>query len=104
MDDVYNAFAQKLSAAIAEAIADDFQIQELREQANRNGFDFKMSLEAVISFAQRVPPRKPGVALTRYDPRVNVKPRGVPETSANDKRFLRGLRIAADEATDKEVE
>src|SRR5262245_62171791 len=103
MDDVVNRLARELSDAIAAAVAEDPRIEACREKARAAGFELKLSLEAVIGFANRTTPgalAKVGTAAQKA-PRVS---RHTFEISANDKRFLRSLRIAADEAQEKEVE
>src|SRR5881394_2215204 len=106
MDDVVNRMARELSDAIAAAVAEDPRIEACRERARAAGFEMKVSLEAVIGFVNRT---QPG-ALART---VQTTPqKALPaqlqkrqfEVSANDKRFLRSLRIAADETQEKEVE
>jgi hypothetical protein len=102
MDDVVNRLARELSDAISAAIADDARVEAARERARAAGFEMKISLEAVIGFMNRsnttalakvgVPARTPRAADRVF------------EISANDKRFLRSLRIAADEPQEKEVE
>jgi hypothetical protein len=104
MDDVVNRLARELSDAIAGAVAEDPRIEACRERARAAGFEMKVSLEAVIGFMNRATPG----ALTK----VGTPPQKVAraadrrhfEISANDKRFLRSLRIAADETQEKEVE
>jgi hypothetical protein len=104
MDDVVNRMARELSDAIAAAVAEDPRIEACRERARAAGFEMKLSLEAVIGFMNRTTPG----ALTK----VSVPPQKAArsaerrnfEISANDKRFLRSLRIAADETQEKEVE
>jgi hypothetical protein len=60
----------------------------------------KVSLEAVIGFVNRNTN-----ALARITPAQRQRAERRPlEMSANDRRFLRSLRIAADEAQEKEVE
>lgn len=60
----------------------------------------RVSLEAVIGFVNRN-----SNALTRITPSQRHRAERRPlEMSANDRRFLRSLRIAADEAQEKEVE
>jgi hypothetical protein len=62
----------------------------------------RVSLEAVIGFINRTPPG----ALAKVAPPQKAargEKRSV-EMSANDRRFLRSLRIAADETQEKEVE
>jgi len=105
MDDVVNRMAKELSDAIAAAVAEDTRVEAVRERARAAGFEMKVSLEAVIGFVNRT---QPG-ALART---VQAPQKALPaqqqkrqfEVSANDKRFLRSLRIAADETQEKEVE
>jgi len=104
MDDVVNRMARELSDAIAAAVAEDARVEAVRERARAAGFEMKVSLEAVIGFVNRT---QPG-ALARTAP---LQQKALPpqqkrsfEISANDKRFLRSLRIAADEVQEKEVE
>ena len=103
MDDVVNRLARELSDAIAAAVAEDPRVEACRERARAAGFEMKVTLEAVIGFMNRTAPG----ALTK----VGAAPQKVAkierrqfEISANDRRFLRSLRIAADEAQEKEVE
>jgi hypothetical protein len=105
MDDVVNRMARELSDAIAAAVAEDARVEACRERARAAGFELKVSLEAVIGFVNRstpgalakVPAPQKGAARTSADRRPF-------EISANDRRFLRSLRIAADETQEKEVE
>jgi hypothetical protein len=103
MDDVVNRLARELSDAIAAAVAEDARVEACRERARAAGYEMKVSLEAVIGFLNRSAPG----ALTRVAPSQKA-PRGerraALEMSANDRRFLRSLRIAADETQEKEVE
>ena len=107
MDDVVNRMAKELSDAIAAAVAEDARVEAVRERARAAGFEMKVSLEAVIGFVNRT---QPG-ALARTAPATPQKALPAPatqkrqfEVSANDKRFLRSLRIAADETQEKEGE
>ncbi len=102
MDDVVNRLARELSDAIAAAVAEDPRIEACRERARAAGYEMKVSLEAVIGFVNRSNPgalAKVGASAKA----TRVERRGF-DISANDKRFLRSLRIAADEAEEKEVE
>jgi hypothetical protein len=106
MDDVVNRMAKELSDAIAAAVAEDARVEACRERARAAGFEMRVSLEAVIGFVNRTQ----GNALTRTTP-VPQQQKALPaaqrrqfEISANDKRFLRSLRIASDETQEKEVE
>ena len=119
MDDVVNRMARELSDAIAAAVAEDARVEACRERARAAGFELKVSLEAVIGFVNRstpgalakVPAPQKGAARTSAkrpdvaddEPRTSAERRPF-EISANDRRFLRSLRIAADETQEKEVE
>lgn len=103
MDDVVNRLARELSDAISAAVAQDPRVEAAREKARAAGYEMKVSLEAVIGFMNR----SNGTALARVAAPAAKTPRPERrsfEISANDKRFLRSLRIAADEAQEKEVE
>ena len=103
MDDVVNRLARELSDAIAAAVAEDPRIEACRERARAAGFEMKVSLEAVIGFMNRTT----SSALTKIGNTPQKAARTERrhfEISANDKRFLRSLRIAADETQEKEVE
>jgi hypothetical protein len=104
MDDVVNRLARELSAAIAATVAEDPRIEACRERARAAGFEMKVTLEAVIGFMNRATPG----ALAKIGPAPQKAARAAErrnfEISANDKRFLRSLRIAADETQEKEVE
>ena len=102
MDDVVNRMAKELSDAIAAAVGEDARVEACRERARAAGFEMRVSLEAVIGFVNRT---QPGT-LARTAPQHKALPpqRRVFEMSANDRRFLRSLRIAADETHEKEVE
>ena len=111
MDDVVNRMAKELSDAIAAAVGDDARVEACREKARAAGFELRVSLEAVIGFVSRTQPgalARATVAAAAPQPKAAVVP--VPqqrrqfEISANDRRFLRSLRIAADETQEKEVE
>jgi hypothetical protein len=95
--------ARELSDAIAAAVAEDPRVEACRERARAAGFEMKLSLEAVIGFVNRTTPG----ALAKISP-VQKTARSTErrsfEISANDKRFLRSLRIASDETQEKEVE
>ena len=103
MDDVVNRMARELSDAIAAAVADDPRVEACRERARAAGFEMKVSLEAVIGFMNRT---TPGALAKIGTPQKTARAaeRRTFEISANDKRFLRSLRIAADETQEKEVE
>jgi len=104
MDDVVNRMARELSDAIAAAVAEDPRIEACRERARAAGFEMKVSLEAVIGFMNRTVPGALAKIPTAPQKAARAAERRSFEISANDKRFLRSLRIAADETQEKEVE
>ena len=104
MDDVVNRMARELSDAIAAAVAEDSRVEACRERARAAGFELKVSLEAIIGFVNRT---APGALAKLPAPQKGARAaaeRRPCEISANDRRFLRSLRIAADETQEKEVE
>jgi hypothetical protein len=86
-----------LTEAISAAVADDARVEACREKARAAGFDMRVTLEAVIGFVDKdAAPQKGSRKATG---------RSSLEMSANDRRFLKSLRISADEpTTEKEVE
>ena len=110
MDEVVNRFARELADAIAAAVAESPQVEACRERARAAGFEMKVSLEAVIGFMSRTTPgalakvNAPTQQQKKEEKIARVVERRNFEISANDKRFLRSLRIAADETQEKEVE
>ena len=98
MDSLVNQLARELTDAIAAAVADDARIEACREKARAAGLDMRVSLEAVIGFVDREKSAGKGNSARRSTQRSSL------EMSANDRRFLKSLRISADEPTEKEVE
>src|SRR5262245_12871799 len=100
MDDVVNRFARELADAIATAVADNPQVEACREKARAAGYEMKVTLEAVVGFAARSQSQPQTQSLARVVAPARVtQPRRTLEVTANDRRFLRSLRIAADETT-----
>jgi hypothetical protein len=97
MDDVVNRFARELADAIAAAVAENAQVEACREKARAAGFEMKVTLEAVVGFVNR---SQSGALAKVTAPARVAAPRRNFEVSANDRRFLRSLRIAADETTE----
>jgi hypothetical protein len=95
MDDTMNRLAREMADAIAAAVNNDAQVQACRQRARAAGFDLQVSIEANIGFAPR--------AEGEPKPARPKPPRKPIEMTANDRRFLRSLRIAPDE-TKSEVE
>ena len=97
MDEVVNRLARELADAIAAAVADNPQVEACREKARAAGFEMKVTLEAVVGFASRA---QAGAMTKVSTPARIVPPRRSYEVTANDRRFLRSLRIAADETAE----
>ena len=100
MDDLVNRFARELADAIATAVADSPQVEACRERARAAGFEMKVTLEAVVGFVSRSPSAALTKVTTATPARVAQQRRSF-EVTANDRRFLRSLRIAADEAAEE---
>ena len=97
MDDV-NRFARELADAIAAAVADNPQVEACRERARAAGYEMRVTLEAVVGFLSR----EKGAAVTKVTtPARLLPPQRTFEITANDRRFLRSLRIAADTTTEE---
>ena len=94
MDDVVNRLARELAEAIAAAVADDPQVEACREKARGAGFEMRVTLEAVVGFVNRT--NNTGTAIAKVTtPAKVVAARRALDMTANDRRFLRSLRIAA---------
>lgn len=105
MDDVVNRFARELADAIAAAVAENPEVEACRERARAAGYEMKVTLEAVVGFVSR--PQGQDKAAT-VAPKVAAAskalvPRRAVEMTANDRRFLRSLRIAADDTKVEEA-
>ena len=93
MDSQLNQLAREMTEAIAASVADDARVEACREKARAAGFDVRVTLEAVVGFVDR-DPNAQAVGARRAAGRPSL------EMSANDRRFLKSLRISADEATE----
>jgi hypothetical protein len=101
MDAVVNQLARELAESISAAVASDARVEACREKARDAGFDMRVSLEAVIGFVSRTP----GAAPVKAAPSRRVTSTKLPlDITANDRRFLKSLRISADETTGKEAD
>ena len=99
MDSVVNQLAREMTDAIAAAVAGDAKVEACREKARAAGFELGVTLETSVSFIERVTPGQP-----KANPPRRAPVRSSFEMSANDRRFLKSLRISSDEPTEKEVE
>ena len=102
MDDVVNRFARELADAIAAAVAENAQVEACREKARAAGFEMRVTLEAVVGFVSRSQPSAVAKVSAPVKPASAQvpQPRRTLEVTANDRRFLRSLRIAADETAE----
>jgi hypothetical protein len=100
MDDVVNRFARELADAIAAAVAENPQVEACREKARAAGFEMKVTLEAVVGFVNRSQQTALAKVNTPARATRELQPRRIFEVTANDRRFLRSLRIAADETAE----
>jgi hypothetical protein len=100
MDDVVNRFARELADAIAAAVAENPEVEACRQRARNAGYEMKVTLEAVVGFVTRGVEKEAGAAVAAKvaAPSRALVPRRAVEMTANDRRFLRSLRIAADDA------
>ncbi|HYB93912.1 MAG TPA: hypothetical protein VEC39_02995 [Vicinamibacterales bacterium] len=104
MDDVVNRFARELADSIAAAVSESAQVEACRERARAAGYEMKVNLEAVVGFVNRGQPQgenpesAKGVSTSKA-----LVPRKPFEMTVNDRRFLRSLRIAAEEAKVEET-
>ena len=103
MDDVVNRLARELADAIAAAVADDPQVEACREKGRAAGFEMRVTLEAVVGFVNRTTEKGGAIAKIAAPAKV-VAARRAMDMTANDRRFLRSLRIAADEAKQEKTE
>ena len=95
MDDVVNRFAKELADAIAGAVAENPQVEACRAKARDAGFDMRVTLEAVVGFLNR----SNGAAVTRTTTPARLLPAHKAfDLTNNDRRFLRSLRIGAEDA------
>jgi hypothetical protein len=104
MDSQVNQLARELSEAIAAAVKDDARVEACREKARAAGLDMRIALEAVIGFGRRT-----GSSSTKGSRKGGANAaagavRQPLEMSANDRRFLKSLRISADEPVEKQFE
>ena len=104
MDDEVNRFARDLADAIAAAVSNNAEVEACRERARAAGYEMKVNLEAVVGFVNRAPAAEgqPVPAKVGATARATV-PRKPYEMTVNDRRFLRSLRIAAEEAKIEET-
>lgn len=95
MDADVNRLAKELADAIAAAVSESPKVEACREKARSAGFEMRVTLEAVVGFMNRADDG----AVTKITTPARLLPASRPPgLTANDRRFLRSLRIATDEA------
>ena len=99
MDDVQNRFARELADAVAAAVAQSADVERCRERARAAGYHLHVTLDATVGFAALAGHELQETPATE----APVEELPVFEVSANDRRFLRSLRIAADEVNVEET-
>jgi len=100
VDSVMQQLARELSDAIAAAIAADPRIEACREKARAEGYELNLSLDASVGFVTTAE----GATMTRSVAPRRSASKPAAEMTVTDRRFLKSLRIAADEHAPKEVE
>jgi hypothetical protein len=104
MDDVVNRFARELADAIAAAVSNNAEVEACRERARAAGYEMKVNLEAVVGFMTRAQPAEGAAVPARVGAATRTAaPRKPYEMTVNDRRFLRSLRIAPEEARVEET-
>lgn len=98
MDDVVNRFARELADSIAAAVSESAQVEACRERARAAGYEMKVNLEAVVGFVNRGQPQGENAEAAKTPVSKALVPRKAFDMTVNDRRFLRSLRIAAEEA------
>jgi len=104
MDDVVTRFARELADAVAAAVAESPEVEACRARARAAGYEMKLTLEAVVGFAQRSSGEAGGEQAVEVPSSRALVSRRVAEMTVNDRRFLRSLRISADEAAGAKTE
>jgi hypothetical protein len=99
MDDVVHRLARELAAAIGAGVSEDPKVEACREKARAAGYEMRISLEAIIGFASR----DGAESMANVSAPARTESERQIDITANDRRFLRSLRIATDELN-QEVE
>jgi hypothetical protein len=103
MDDVVNRFARELADSIAAAVSESAEVEACRERARAAGYEMKVNLEAIVGFVNRGQPQADADGSKTVPTTKALVPRKAFEMTVNDRRFLRSLRIAAEETKVEET-
>lgn len=101
MDDVPNRFARELADAISAAVAQSADVERCRERVRAAGYHLQLSLEATVGFSAADGDDTAAGGESSPAPDLEALPPF--EITADDRRFLRSLRIAADESPVEEA-
>lgn len=103
MDDAVNRYARELIEAINAAVTNDPAVRECRDRARAAGIELELSLEAVVGVKDGGGAAADSATVTSSvipGSRRAAASRQAFEITPADKRFLRSLRIAAEEASE----
>ena len=100
MDDVVHQLAHELAEAIGSRVSGDPKVEACRKKARAAGYEMQISLEAIIGFGSCDGSQTLAKVATPTKAGKLVQPTDI---TANDRRFLRSLRISPDEIN-QEVE
>jgi hypothetical protein len=102
VDEAVNRYARELIEAINAAVARDPVVQACRERARVAGFELELSLEAVVGVKDRArASAREGTTAAVIPSATRQLPSQRPfDITAADRRFLRSLRIAAEETSE----
>ena len=103
MDDVQNRIARELADAVAAAVAQSADVEACRDRAREAGYHLRVTLEATVGFAPLPGHASAEEPVSGADITAPGDEPPAFEVSANDRRFLRSLRIAADEVKVEEA-
>jgi len=98
MDEMAKRFARELARGIIAAVATDPRFEACRARARAAGFDLDVSVEALLGAITIQPFGGPGKGVT-----PSPRPSPALEMSTSDRRFLKSLRIVADDRAREQV-
>ncbi len=96
-DQIMTRLARELAEAIGGAVSHNPRVEACRERARAAGYELRVSLEAEIGFGSRHDDAEQPDDDTAGRVAVTETSVAPLEITANDRRFLRALRIAAGE-------
>jgi len=100
MDETIKRLSRELAEAMSGALSQSADVQACHERAREAGFEMRVNVEAIVNFASRAPA---GDGAVEPVTSTALVPRRPYDMTVNDRRFLRALRIAAEEAKVEEI-